>query len=141
MSIPAARSGSDNCDLLLMTFSALSVTFLLLGHVPFCGPSKGDACPPTASFMASEEMNCPMSEPEAKDQIINSQIVNENLFLSNSTNIRTIDLLLSHVIILCLHVFGVQSGTKTLKTPLRRSLFLERRQRKDAQSILCLVFK
>lgn len=65
MSILGAGSVSDNCDLLLMTFSALPVTFLLLGLVPLCGPSKRDACPPMASFITEEEINFPMSQPQS----------------------------------------------------------------------------
>lgn len=40
-SILAARSVSDNCDLLLMTFGALPVTFLLLGSCAFLWPVEG----------------------------------------------------------------------------------------------------
>lgn len=40
MSTQAVRLGSDNCDLLLMTFRALPVTFPLLGLVPLCGPCE-----------------------------------------------------------------------------------------------------
>lgn len=101
-----------------MTFSALPVTFLLLGLVPLCGPSKRDACPAMASFIAEEEINFPMSQPQPTTtylmlKIIHSAIVHENLLLgNNNTNSSVIHLLLLHAKItlyLCsigLHTLG-----------------------------------
>ena len=98
-----------------MTFSAIPVTFLLLGLVPLYGPSKRDACPPMASFMTRENKFWVVKAAakndsfDDKDQMIHSMIVHENLLLSNNnTNSRAINLSPLHeVITLCLHSIGL----------------------------------
>lgn len=69
------RSSSENVDLLLMTFSALPVTFLLLGPGPLCGSSsRGSLSTHGTTLWLEREyiLQHHNSLSHSKDQMINS---------------------------------------------------------------------
>lgn len=80
-----------------------------------CGPSKRDACPPMASFMAFERIKFSNVTAganndlfDAKDQMIHSAVVHENVLLSNNNRNSSVinPLSLCYEITLSLHSPG-----------------------------------